>query len=239
MTIHIHTYGFGQSLVFFHGWGFDHHIWRVLLPNLMSHYQLHLIDLPGFGGTPPLSWEDFKNELLERLPDKFVVIGWSLGGLMATRLALEASDRVTHLINIASSPRFVREKDWPGIDANVLDDFYRNLQTNPLQLLKEFLNLQLKGEALPDMFEQPPNLIGLQKGLDILINWDLRPQLVTLKMPAFYLFGRLDTITPQKVMKKMQQYFPNFQYQLFERAAHAPFLSHKDQFIEALTGFLT
>ncbi len=231
--------GKGYPLVLFHGWGFDSKIWSSLLPQLSEQYQLYLVDLPGFGVTSPMGWSVFKEKILAVLPGAFALAGWSMGGLYATRLAIEAPEHVTHLMNIASSPRFLRDVHWPGIEAAVIEAFYHSLVLHPQQTLSEFMQLQLQGQTIPPTAVGGcPSLIGLQEGLQLLLHWDLRPSLTMLLMPVCYLFGRLDTIVSRTTMMAMQKCYPHFQYLLFEQSAHAPFLSHPRAFLMALEDFL-
>ncbi|HGK6671911.1 TPA: alpha/beta fold hydrolase, partial [Legionella pneumophila] len=60
MNLHINIQGKGRPLVFFHGWGFDHRVWLPLARLLSTRYCLYLVDLPGFGQSPVMSWEVFK-----------------------------------------------------------------------------------------------------------------------------------------------------------------------------------
>jgi pimeloyl-[acyl-carrier protein] methyl ester esterase len=224
-----------MPLVLFHGWGFDSQIWQLLLPRLNAFYQLYLVDLPGFGRTDDMTWDAFKERLLSQLPHQFAVLGWSMGGLFATRLAIEASMRVTHVLNIASSPRFIVDAHWPGVERAVFSAFYDDLKQDPHQTLLKFTTLQLPNQAivLPS-----GGVAGLRAGLDVLLNWDLRAQLQDLSMPVCYLFGRLDTIVSRKLMPVMQAAFHRFQYHMIDRAAHVPFLSHTDAFVTFLDEFL-
>lgn len=239
MNVNIMVQGRGRPLVLFHGWGFDSHVWHSLLPVLTSRYQLHQVDLPGFGLTPPMEWEEFKAALLEQLPTSMAIAGWSMGGLFATRLVIEEPQRFTHLINIATSPCFIREKNWPGIDRQILKAFHHDLVSVPKRTLKQFIQLQLQGQILPEMVgEQIPTLVGLQAGLDVLAHWDLRQDLTKLDKPVCYMFGQLDAIVPRITMKTMQTTYPHFNYVMFPKAAHVPFLSHPEQFITVLEGFL-
>lgn len=238
-NININIQGNGDPLVLFHGWGFDSKIWSPLLPKLSEKYQLYLIDLPGFGLTSSMEWAVFKAKVLKLLPIKFAVAGWSMGGLYATRLAVEEPQHVTHLINISSSPHFVRETDWPGIDVQVIETFYRNLAHHPQQILAEFIQLQLQGQAMPDIaIGSVPSVVGLQAGLELLVHWDLRQELATLTIPVCYMFGRLDAIISRITMATMQKIYPQFHYIMFAKAAHVPFLSHPTAFITALEEFL-
>ena len=238
MNIHLSSYGEGTPLVFFHGWGFDSQIWLSLLPYFEKNYQLILVDLPGFGQTRLQDWITFKINLLAQLPQEFILCGWSLGGLYATRLAIEESNRVVSLINITSSPRFIADASWPGVPKEVFIKFHQNLTVDIKRTLIEFMSLQCNkkiSQCEPGII---PSKEGLQSGLNILDSWDLRPGLKQLTIPACFMFGRLDPITPINTMNKMQDLYPDFNYVLFNKAAHMPFLSHPDLFIEQFLEFI-
>lgn len=240
MTLNISVTGTGQPLVLFHGWGFDHRVWDALSAVLSHRFRLYAVDLPGFGRSDRMDWAEFKHELLQVLPDQFALAGWSLGGLYATRLALEASTRVTHVLNIASSPRFVCEDtdDWPGISPTVLDDFFANLMRDPLRVRAEFIALQAPHQAMTDELSSLPSTAGLKDGLEVLAHWDLRADLANLTMPVGYMFGRLDAIVPRRIVPVMQARYPHCDYVLFPRAAHMPFMTHQADFIHQLERFL-
>lgn len=233
---HIVIQGKGKPVVLFHGWGFDSKIWLPLLPALTNYYKLYLVDLPGFGLTPPIEWDVFKSALLKHVPTKFAVLGWSMGGLLATKLAVEEPEHVTHLINVTSSPYFLRDDQWPGVAPQIFNEFYQSLSSNPQQMLQKFITLQLQGQKI--LVGNAPSLHGLQTGLDLLMSWDLREKLTQLNQPVSYMFGRLDTIVPRTTMITMETLYPGFHYTMFPKAAHAPFLSHPNEFIIALERFL-
>lgn len=235
--INIKQYGHtGLSLVLFHGWGFDNHIFHPLLPDLQRHYQVYCVDLPGFGETPWMDWSAFQTNLLSVLPKQFAVAGWSLGGLYATRLALENSERITHLLNIASSPFFQEAENWSGIKTQILENFHANLMKNAQQTLQDFQALQ-KYHPVPAPGKLPSEM-GLQRGLDILQNWDLRLGLITFDKPVCYFFGRLDAIVPVSTMNCMQKIYPDFQFVLCKKSAHIPFLSETAFFMNVLQDFV-
>lgn len=227
------------ALVFFHGWSFDHSIWLPLVKLLSKNYAIYLVDLPGFGRSNLMDWQTFNNYLLAYLPAKFVLVGWSMGGLLATQFALKNPQRVISVINIASSPCFIAKKDWPGISQVIIDKFSRNIANQQQQALKDFFSLQLGTRTsqllenyLQDYLHKPKaSLHNLKFGLDILINWDLRPVLNCFPTSITYFFGKLDNIVPHKTMLVMQKLYPQFKYHLFLKAAHMPFISHQTEFI--------
>ncbi|WP_298625982.1 alpha/beta fold hydrolase [uncultured Legionella sp.] len=238
MKIHLTSYGSGIPLVFFHGWGFDGQIWQSLVPYFIDSYQVFLVDLPGFGLTPMQEWNDFKENLLASLPEQFIVAGWSMGGLFATRLAIEEQNRIIKLINIASSPRFISDTEWPGVPREVFVAFYENLVRDISKTLQEFIQLQVNKKTLQLPAFSMPSKEGLDSGLRILDDWDLRRDLAELKIPTCFMFGRLDPITPVKTMNFMQSVYPDFKYVLFSKAAHMPFLSHTELFVDEFLEFI-
>lgn len=236
--LEITTIGQGYPIVLFHGWGFDHTVWQVLVPELAPHYALYLVDLPGFGHSDLLDWDDFKQQLLDQLPRQFAVSGWSLGGLYAMRLACEAPERVTHLISVASSPCCVQTGDWPGIAQQVFEDFHAKLAQNPQQTILNFLALQAPGKVALPSAASNYSMDGLIKGLDILLQWDLRNHLHGYPHAGCFIFGRLDAIIPVATLTAMRAVYPQFSYHLIRQAGHVPFLSHREAFIALVKDFM-
>src|SRR5690606_33285120 len=99
-----------EPLVLIHGWGCDSGTWHPLIPALQELGNVFALDLPGFGAAPPL--EDFTLEavlqqLEQSLPPRAILVGWSLGGMLATALAARCPERVTRLVTMASNLCFV------------------------------------------------------------------------------------------------------------------------------------
>lgn len=238
MNINITSYGRGTPLVFFHGWGFDSQVWLPLVPLLQPFYQIILVDLPGFGRSSLMNWQMFHDELIQILPPKFILVGWSMGGLYATRFALSEQERVLALININSTPCFIRGDTWPGVGQDMLVNFHQNLNNDFSQTLDQFIRMQLRHTLVNGQQYIQPSSAALKIGLNTLATWDLRSELHQLSQPTCFMFGRLDSITPWTTMEVMQQQYPQFNYILFKKAAHMPFLSHPDTFVTELMAFL-
>ena len=131
-SLYWHTCGTGNDdLVLLHGWGLNAEVWQSIIPRLSPHYRLHLVDLPGYGRSQAfgaLSLAEMAQQLLPALPPQAIVVGWSLGGLVATQLALAAPQRLRALITVASSPCFTATDEWPGIKPDTLQNFQQMLR---------------------------------------------------------------------------------------------------------------
>lgn len=240
MNVYLKQQGQGPALVLLHGWGFDHRIWLESMSQLYEHWTVYFVDLPGFGGSECMDWTAFKTALLHRLPASFALLGWSMGGLFALRLAIEHPDCVQRVFITGSSPRFVEDNDWPGIKPSVLSGFFKQLTDAPLQARKALIALSARGLVLPDGLDSYliPVQKGLIPGLEILADWDLREGLSTYRNPAYFLFGRSDPIVPVKTLQAMQHRYPQFDYCELPKGAHMPFLSHNALFLKCLKDFL-
>ncbi|MAL84228.1 MAG: pimeloyl-[acyl-carrier protein] methyl ester esterase, partial [Idiomarina sp.] len=49
MSLSVTCSGTGTPFVVLHGWGMNGNIWQPVVPALSENFQLHCVDLPGFG----------------------------------------------------------------------------------------------------------------------------------------------------------------------------------------------
>lgn len=240
-----------RHLVLLHGWGLNANVWHGISDRLSSQFCLHLVDLPGYGrsqGFPALTLDEMVASLLPQAPDRAVWLGWSLGGLVASRLALQHPDRVTALITVASSPRFSATDGWPGIRPETLSGFQQQLSEDFHRTVERFLALQTLGtesarqdaRALKNVvLTQPaPSVEVLNAGLDILRDVDLRTDLISLGVPLLRIYGALDGLVPRKIVPLLDALWPESDSRIIDKAAHAPFISHPQQFCDNLFDFI-
>lgn len=251
-TWHIESAGAGPELVLLHGWALHGGIWDTLLPKLTPHFRVTAIDLPGHGhgrGVPLSSdLAEVAASVLTAAPAGAIWLGWSLGGLVALRAALDAPTRLRALVLANSTPRFVTAHDWPwAMPPEQLDEFASGLGGDYRGTLQRFLSLQVRGDAAAretlralrdSLFARgEPKAADLAAGLELLRRGDLRQELPRLRLPTLVLTGSHDRLTPPAASDAMAKSIPQAELRSFQGAAHAPFLSRADDFTEALLSF--
>jgi len=248
IAIHKEVFGQGQPIVLIHGWAMHTGIWRGFAQNLAQNYQVICLDLPGHGlseTVEPYNLEKITEALIEVMPkEPCCVLGWSLGATVALALAARYPQRINSVVLLAGNPRFVKQDDWAGMRAELLEDFANNLQLNCQQTLIRFLALQVNqledGKRLLKELKvavkecPPPDEKTLQQGLNILKQADLRKAFVSLACPVTIIQGDKDTLVPVEVTQYMKKIKPDLRVNIIERAGHVPFLSHPSQVIELI-----
>ena len=241
--------GAGADIVVLHGWGLNGNIWQAIQAQLSQQRRIHCLDLPGYGESPwpaqvPINFEQLVELTAAALPARCELVGWSLGGLVATAIALRYPQRVSRLVTVASSPYFPAANGWPGIDPHVLNNFARQLSKDFKRTVERFLALQSLGSqtAKADvrqikewLFSKPmasPEV--LNDGLDMLAQVDLRSQLAQLQMPLLRIYGRLDSLVPVAVVSHVDQLAPNSRSVVMPHCSHAPFINAPDAFCALL-----
>ncbi|UNP88391.1 pimeloyl-ACP methyl ester esterase BioH [Aeromonas encheleia] len=253
MSISVERFGQGPDLVLLHGWGMNGAVWHGIAQQLADHYRVHLVDLPGFGNSPLNDGSDYSLPWLAEqvagvLPERCHLLGWSLGGLVASQLALTLPERCQGLITVASSPCFMARDEWPGIAPKVLAGFNQMLAGDFKQTIERFLAIQAMGSehARDDirqlrhwLAERPaPQLAALEAGLGLLADVDLRDELTTLSLPWLRIYGRLDSLVPKAAIPLLDERYPHSRSLVLDKASHAPFISHPAQFIAMVREFI-
>ena len=246
-----HTKGQGFDLVLIHGWSMNGAVWTSLIEALSPHYRVHWCDLPGYGDNRDCAVSDLSEmraQLLVDAPAKAIWLGWSLGGLLATEIALNAPERVSALITVASSPKFMADAQWLGIQPNVLNQFQRHLIEDFSLTIERFMAMQAMGSptARQDIkavkqavLSRPtPALSALVRDLDWLCCLDFREPLTNINVPFLRLYGRLDSLVPHKMVRELNTLVPQSDFHIFPHASHAPFISHPDEFNDVLLTWL-
>jgi pimeloyl-ACP methyl ester carboxylesterase len=113
--------GRGETLILIHGLGDDHRAWRRTLPDLMLHRRVVLYDLRGHGETTAGRGDGTLRQLGGDLValmdsigiDRADIAGFSLGGTVAMRVAIDHPERTRGLVLVATSSRVGRAAaDW-------------------------------------------------------------------------------------------------------------------------------
>lgn len=250
MNIHIKkTQSAKPDLVLLHGWGTSSDIWQPWLPFLTEHYSITCIDLPGLGLSTVSDSENYSlqsvvSALADKVPDNSILLGWSLGGMLAIALAQKLQLRIKALVTIACNPCFVQRDDWT--EAMSEDDFAAfeaNLVRQPKKTLSRFFLLQVQNgsqqkavlnhlRAVDKNIEHQQLCASLQ-----LLKHDLRQSLGQLGVPSLHFYAEMDQLVPRQVRHLIGAMGINITGLEIPEAGHLPFISDPQWLADELVGF--
>ncbi|MBL8437717.1 MAG: alpha/beta fold hydrolase [Zoogloeaceae bacterium] len=238
-------------LVLLHGWGLSPAVFTGLRQHLPRFSRIFTPWLPGHGAQEPAHGDelaDWTEMLVPDLPDQAVLLGWSLGGMIALDLARRHPRKVARLVLVGTTPCFVTADDWPhGLGPDVVQGFREGFASEPAGTLRRFVALQTLGDVRRKAvaLALSASLAPLDQsdggapaeGLRLLAETDLRAEIGTIDLPTRVLHGRHDALMPAEAAVWLADHLPQGRLTIFEDAAHAPFLSRPAEFATLIDGF--
>jgi len=117
----------GPPIVLIHGLGLARQLWAPHLPDFTDRYRIVNYDLYGHGASAPLKDEgslrvygDQIAALLDHLAiDTAAIVGFSIGGMINRRFAIDHADRASSLV-ILSSPHDRGDEGQAQVEARAL-----------------------------------------------------------------------------------------------------------------------
>lgn len=252
MSLHVERSGHGADLVMLHGWGLHSGAWAETMPALNARFRVHAIDLPGHGHSrahPAGAFDAAVDELAALVPAGAALCGWSLGGLIAQRLAQRHPERVRQLVLVATTPCFVVREDWKeAMAAETLASFADGLSHNREATLASFVRLNaLHGahgrEAIRTFTERilergAPAAEALATTLGWLRDTDLRRETAAMRVPALVVHGTRDALAPIGAGHWLARGIAGAGLVELSDAAHLPFFTHREAFVKAVESFV-
>jgi pimeloyl-[acyl-carrier protein] methyl ester esterase len=183
------------------------------------------------------------------VPQGAVLLGWSLGGMIALELARSEPALAVALVLVATTPKFAAGDGWEhGMPAPLLDEFATGLASDHRGTIQNFLTLQTRGDqnALVTLRQLrraleahgEPERLALAAGLEVLRTADLRDALPSIAVPALVIAGDHDRLTPPQAGRAIAEALPHARFVQVPRSGHAPFLSHGSEVLREVLPFL-
>ncbi len=250
--------GEGPPLVMLMGTGSTMAEWDpALLRLLAAGHRLILFDYPGVGRSGPWRGDSFDSladataGLLAAIEvERADVLGWSMGGFVAQRLAIDHPDRVDGLILAGTNPggsmaalgtpeQQAIDSDPNPTDAEILHELYPpDRQAEGRRFLARLRRASRSGE-IPDDFEVPAATTDAQVAAeDPWLRSDRNyRELATIGAPTLAAGGLSDPVVPPVNLRRIAARVPGAQLALFD-GAHAFLFQERRAFSERVERFL-
>ncbi len=241
--------GEGLPIVMLGSASHDRHDYDGLRDRLPSHFRTIALDWPAHGESPPIPspasamrFADIAEEFVGQLaPDGAIVVGNSVGGFSAARLAIRRPELVRGLVLVDSGgflgrppqvrafcslmarPRFLRAI-YPWFANRYMrpqSDADRRVRDLGIATTRQDPGLRTVSE-LWRSFPSPEH--------------DLRAEAASISAPTLIAWGRRDPVIPLKVGRWLTGAIPGAELTVFD-TGHAPHVSNPEGFAARLVPF--
>jgi pimeloyl-ACP methyl ester carboxylesterase len=251
--------GQGPPLVMLTGTGSTMAEWDPALLRLLARdHRLILFDYPGLGLSGPWYGDSFDSladttaGLMKAIGvPEADVLGWSMGGFVAQRLAVDYPQKVSHLIlagtnpggsqTVLGSPKAQAIDSEPNpSDKEILGELYPpNRQAEGRRFLRRLERAGQSGE-IPDDFDVPEATTRAQVAAEdpwLRSNRNYR-QLAGIAAPSLAAAGDRDPVVPPVNLRRIAARIPRSKLVVFP-GAHAFLFQERRSFTRAVDEYLS
>ncbi len=251
------------TMIILHGGpGFDHSYLRPWLDPVSDVAQLVYVDQRGCGRSQRHTHEYYQLGIMaddivllcQQLQIEHpIVLGQSFGGFVALSIAQRHPDFASGIVLFDTSPAWTGGYDLDALEQLVGGEYGKELreiayresagQANEAELKRfeeEIMPLYwhqgFKQEYLTDLYNSTPVNMDIATYMmgTLSKEYDLRPSLKDIHVPALVLQGRYDWVTPMAGAEEMARSIPNAQLHVFEHSGHMVFIEEQEELVGVL-----
>ncbi len=256
------------TMIILHGGpGFDHSYLRPWLDPVSDVAQLVYVDQRGCGRSQRHTHEYYQLGIMaddivllcQALHiEQPIVLGQSFGGFVALSIAHRHPNFASGIVLFDTSPAWTGGYDLDALEQLVGGERGKELreiayrestgQANEAELKRfeqEIMPLYwhqgFKQEYLEELYNSTPMNMDIATYMmgTLSKEYDLRPSLKAIKVPALVLQGRYDWVTPMAGAEEMARTIPNAQLHIFEHSGHMVFIEEQDELVFVLKSWIS
>lgn len=246
-----------QTMIFAHGFGCDHNMWRYVAPAFEPHYRVVLFDNVGAGGSDLGAFNPEKystlqgyakdlNDILRAVgAENAIFVGHSVSAMIGILAAIEEPALFDKLILVGPSPSYINDGDYMGgfyrQDIEEMLDF---LDTNYLGWSSALAPAIMGNPDKPDLSGELENsfcrtdpVIARHFAKTTFLS-DHRDDLAKCQKPSLILQCSDDVIAPDAVGRYMHSLMRSSTFVQMKATGHCPNLSAPEETIQEMRRYL-
>jgi sigma-B regulation protein RsbQ len=245
------------AMMFAHGFGCDHNMWRFVAPAFETRFRTVLFDQIGAGGSDLEAYSVGKYSSLQGYADDVVeigralelkdaiFIGHSVSAMIGILAAAQASELFKALVLVGPSPSYINDGDYTGgFTRDQIDELLESLDSNYMGWSATMAPVIMGnpdraelGEELTNSFCRTDPEIAKNFARATFLS-DHRSDLAGVRVPTLILQCSQDVIAPQYVGEYVHAHIPGSKLVIMRATGHCPNLSAPEETIAAIEAFL-
>jgi pimeloyl-ACP methyl ester carboxylesterase len=234
-------------VLFLHGWLGSWRYWYPTIEVVSENFRTYSFDFWGFGDSRRKQTQEsiqaYSDQVIRFLDalgiDRVMVVGHSMGGMVALKTAISYPDRIMRVATIGA-PIDGDSLSWllKLTDRPLFADAFARLPWLRRKLFRFFLG-ETGDRAISEMIDDSVKSSAntLRYAVSSMWRTDLRPELSRLRVPTLIVHGGRDDIVNPNQADLFEQ-VATAQVVMMPRSRHFPFLDEAEIFNDVLMRFL-
>ncbi len=245
--------GQGEPLLLIAGFLCDHSYWSLIMPSLVTQYQVIRVDNRGMGRSSapdsPYTIQEMAKDIAALLDHIDIgqvnVVGHSMGGQIAQELVLAHPGRVKSLILLSTFAKADGRCNhviatWGDLPSSIDLKLYEQV-VFPWIFTDEFYTIPGMVEQLIEWavnYPFTPATHTLYHHSRAILSSDTQDRLHNIDCPTLILVGKQDILTPVKFSEQLAQSIPHAELVVIDRGGHGFLIECSDTVISVMLKFL-
>ena len=250
--------GSGRPMVFAHGFGCNQDMWRFVAPHFADDHTVVLFDHVGAGDSDLSAYRPGKYdsldgyaddvvEMLEQLDlDDVIFVGHSVGSIIGLLAANQKPSRITTLVLVGPSPRYVHDEGYEGAFTQPdIDELLDGLDANYFGWSHTMAPVIMGAPEQPELSDElDGSLCRTDPAIArhfarVTFLSDNRDDLKHVSVPTLILQNADDVIAPMSVGRFVADQIPQSELVVLPVSGHCAHLSAPAEVVAAIQSFLT
>ncbi|QDY69089.1 3-oxoadipate enol-lactonase [Qingshengfaniella alkalisoli] len=235
-----------NTVLFINSLGTDLRMWDAVVAQLPTGMRVVRFDKPGHGLSAdrgaPFDIDDMADDAMALLDavdvDQAVVVGCSIGGMIAQSICLRYTDRVTGVVFSNTAPKIGTAESWA--------DRIRQVRENGINAISDAVLDRWFAPALRasdacnawKMMLERTTVDGYAGCCRAISRADYSARIGDVHLPALVLAGAQDQATPSDQVKAFADEMPQARFTEFDACGHIPAIEQPEATARALTTFI-
>lgn len=247
-----------QTMIFAPGFGCDQTVWNSVSQSFEEDYQVVLFDYVGLGKSDLTFYDPAKYSKLSGYVDDVldvcsaldlsnaVFVGHSVGAMIGMLASLRKPEHFSHLVMIGPSACYLNDPPSyiGGFEKEDLLGLLDLMAKNYIGWANIFAATALNNPDCPDIEKDiedrfcSTDPVIARHFAEACFFTDNRPDLSEVTVPALILQCANDIIAPVSAGEYMKECLPNSTIKYMDAIGHFPHMSHADETILLIRGYL-
>lgn len=238
----------GSTFVFINSLGTDFRIWEDVVEILKGYGNILLFDKRGHGLSDVVEdtngLDEFANDVIALLKylsiEKCILVGLSVGGMIAQILASRTPGNIEKLIFCDTGFKIGNEQTWNDRITAVKEDGIASISEGVMQrwFSEKFRSKnEIKVSGYKNMLERMP-VLGYIKTCEAIRDADLKEIAQQIKIPSLCVVGSEDKSTQPVEVKELADLIEGSRFEVIEGSGHIPCVDNPQALNKLIIDFI-